>query len=59
MARQLIADPELANKVRDGRLREVRPCIASNACLSHDRSAKPDPVRVETLRQGANDGSAP
>ena len=33
MARQLGADPELANKVRDGRLREVRPCIACNACL--------------------------
>ena len=25
MARQLIADPELPNKVREGRLREVRP----------------------------------
>ena len=34
MARQLIADPELPNKVRDGRLREVRPCIACNdACI--------------------------
>ena len=34
MARQLIADPELANKVREGRLREVRPCIACNdACI--------------------------
>ena len=43
MARQLIADPELANKVRDGRLGEVRPCIASNACLH--RVAQRDPVR--------------
>ena len=34
MARQLIADPEFPNKVRDGRLREVRPCIAcNNACV--------------------------
>ena len=33
MARQLVADPEIANKVRDGRLGEVRPCIACNACL--------------------------
>ena len=34
MARQLIADPELPNKVRDGRLPEVRPCIACNdACI--------------------------
>ena len=43
MARQLMADPELANKVRDGRLREVRPCIASNACLL--QTAQQQPVR--------------
>ena len=43
MARQLMADPELANKVRDGRLREVRPCIASNACLL--QTAQQLPVR--------------
>ena len=43
MARQLIADPELANKVRDGRLREVRPCIAGNACLS--QIAQRSPIR--------------
>ena len=43
MARQLIADPELANKVRDGRLGEVRPCIAGNACLH--QVAQRDPVR--------------
>ena len=43
MARQLMADPELANKVRDGRLREVRPCIASNSCLL--QTAQQLPVR--------------
>ncbi len=30
MARQLIADPEWPNKVREGRLDEIRPCIACN-----------------------------
>ena len=43
MARQLIADPELPNKVREGRSRDVRPCIASNACLH--QVAQRDPVR--------------
>ena len=43
MARQLIADPELPNKVRDGRLGEVRPCIAGNVCL-HQIDQR-DPVR--------------
>ncbi len=28
MARSLIADPELPNKAREGRLEEIRPCIA-------------------------------
>ena len=43
MARQLIADPELPNKVRDGRLGEVRPCIAGNVCL-HQIDQR-DPIR--------------
>ena len=43
MARPLIADPELPNKVGDGRLGEVRPCIASNACLH--QVAQRDPIR--------------
>ena len=44
MARQLIADPELPNKVREGRLREVRPCIACNdACIY--QVMQRDPIR--------------
>ena len=43
MARPLIADPELPNKVRDGRLGEVRPCVAGNVCLH--QVAQRDPVR--------------
>src|SRR5581483_7926557 len=34
MARALIADPELPNKAREGRLDEIRPCIyISSGCL--------------------------
>ena len=58
MARQLIADPELPNKVRHGRLREVRPCNAGNACLH--QVAQRDPIRCalnpatgQELRLGA------
>lgn len=30
MTRQLLADPEWANKVREGRIEEIRPCVACN-----------------------------
>jgi 2,4-dienoyl-CoA reductase-like NADH-dependent reductase (Old Yellow Enzyme family)/thioredoxin reductase len=33
MARPLLADPELPNKLREGRLEEVRWCIYCNNCL--------------------------
>jgi 2,4-dienoyl-CoA reductase-like NADH-dependent reductase (Old Yellow Enzyme family)/thioredoxin reductase len=33
MARQLIADPETPNKVREGRASEIRFCIGDNACI--------------------------
>ncbi|MDD5722838.1 MAG: FAD-dependent oxidoreductase [Syntrophales bacterium] len=33
MARQLIADPELPMKAREGRENEIRPCITCNHCL--------------------------
>jgi len=33
MGRALIADPELPNKAREGRLDEIRPCIACGHCL--------------------------
>jgi 2,4-dienoyl-CoA reductase-like NADH-dependent reductase (Old Yellow Enzyme family)/thioredoxin reductase len=34
MARALIADPELPNKAREGRVDEIIPCIACSNCLS-------------------------
>ena len=33
MGRALIADPELPNKAREGRLEEIRPCTACGHCL--------------------------
>lgn len=36
MTRALICDPEIANKARDGRLDDIRACIACNqACIGH------------------------
>jgi len=34
MARALLADPELPNKAREGRVNEIIPCIACSNCLS-------------------------
>ena len=33
LARPLIADPELPNKAREGRLEDIRPCIACCTCF--------------------------
>src|SRR5690606_6560880 len=34
MARPLIADPEWANKAREGRDADIRPCVGANWCLA-------------------------
>ena len=34
MGRALLADPELPNKAREGRIDEIIPCIACSTCLS-------------------------
>lgn len=34
MGRQLLADPELPNKLRDGRTEDVRPCINCFVCVA-------------------------
>jgi 2,4-dienoyl-CoA reductase (NADPH2) len=41
MARALIADPEFPNKARDGRLDDIRPCIACGYCLDSVLLAAP------------------
>jgi len=33
MARPLIADPDLPNKAKEGRVNEIRPCIYCNECI--------------------------
>ncbi|MFE0254725.1 FAD-dependent oxidoreductase [Streptomyces sp. NPDC059010] len=33
MTRALMADPELPNKVRDGRTDRIRPCVGANMCI--------------------------
>ncbi|MEW6672073.1 MAG: FAD-dependent oxidoreductase [Thermodesulfobacteriota bacterium] len=33
MGRGLLADPEMPKKAREGRLDEIRPCIACNTCM--------------------------
>jgi 2,4-dienoyl-CoA reductase-like NADH-dependent reductase (Old Yellow Enzyme family) len=33
LGRQLIADPEWPRKVREGRVAEIRPCVACNTCV--------------------------
>jgi 2,4-dienoyl-CoA reductase-like NADH-dependent reductase (Old Yellow Enzyme family)/thioredoxin reductase len=46
MGRPLLADPELPNKLRDGRLEEVRRCIYCNNCQKNDPEAGPGPCTV-------------
>lgn len=43
IGRGLIAEPDWPEKVRSGRLRELRPCIACNACV--DRVGRGEPAR--------------
>ena len=45
LGRQLIADPEWPRKVREGRLDEIRPCVACNTCVDGMR----DGARLQCL----------
>jgi 2,4-dienoyl-CoA reductase (NADPH2) len=40
IGRALIADPDFPRKVQEGRLAEIRPCIACNACVDLVANAK-------------------
>ena len=46
IGRPLLADPELPNKVREGRIEDVRRCIYCNNCLKSDPNAGPGPCSV-------------
>ena len=42
MARELIADPHLPRKAREGRVEEIRPCVACNqSCKGHQAAGLP------------------
>ncbi len=40
LGRALLADPEWPNKVKEGRLDDIRPCIGCDECLARGRSNK-------------------
>jgi 2,4-dienoyl-CoA reductase-like NADH-dependent reductase (Old Yellow Enzyme family)/thioredoxin reductase len=41
MNRAIMADPEMPKKAQEGRLEEIRHCIACNECIARSRSAMP------------------
>ena len=56
-ARPSIADPFLPNKIRDGRIDEIRECIGCNICASSDSMGVPirctqNPTMGEEWRRG-------
>ena len=55
IGRGLIADPDWPAKVRDGRLAEIRPCIACNACV--DLVARGEEARCAVNPAIGRDGS--
>ncbi len=50
MARALIADPELPNKAREGRLKDIRPCM--NCCRCMEAADKPPVYCTVNARVG-------
>lgn len=54
MGRKLLADPELPNKLADGRIDDVRPCIYCYTCVStaYLRETVRCAVRPETALEG-------
>jgi NAD(H)-dependent 7beta-hydroxy-3-oxo-delta4-cholenoic acid oxidoreductase len=41
LGRPLLADPELPNKAREGRLEDINPCISCTECLTRIMSMRP------------------
>ena len=46
MGRQLLADPELPNKLREGRFGDVRPCINCYLCVAENFFDDTPPFRA-------------
>jgi dimethylamine/trimethylamine dehydrogenase len=63
-ARPSIADPFLPEKIRDGRLDDIRECIGCNICYAHDGLGAPirctqNPTMGEEWRRGWHPEHAP
>ncbi|MCP4686744.1 MAG: FAD-dependent oxidoreductase, partial [Desulfobacterales bacterium] len=55
MCRRLLADPELPNKIREGRPEDIAPCTACLHCLEQVRFHKPMRCRINaSLGKGAD-----
>ncbi len=50
IGRQLLADPDWPNKVREGRIDEIRPCIACNECIERIFFSRPVVCSVNPLK---------
>ena len=64
MTRAQLADPELANKAREGRLEDIRPCVACNegcwamsyggfSCIHNPAAANEKQLGIGTLKRSA------
>jgi len=52
MGRPVLADPELPNKLRAGKLNDIRPCVYCNNCIKTDPGAGPCSVNPFLFREG-------
>ena len=50
LGRQLLADPAWPKKVREGRIKEIRPCILCNECINSLFNIKPVVCSVNPLK---------
>ncbi|MEJ2047844.1 MAG: FAD-dependent oxidoreductase, partial [Dehalococcoidia bacterium] len=44
--RRLIADPELPNKIAEGRLKDIRPCTGCTSCFNNNEQGNPPLCQV-------------
>lgn len=49
LGRQLICDPEWANKARTGREEDIRPCLSCNNCIHHSSLMQPVRCAINPL----------
>ncbi|MEA1959291.1 MAG: FAD-dependent oxidoreductase [Chloroflexota bacterium] len=52
LGRPVLADPDLPNKLRDGREDDIRPCVYCNNCIKTDPGAGPCSVNPFLFREG-------